>query len=123
MTEVDGLPDFVNLLDLFGFQLPGSLVQFGKALDSFWVSTRSHNDDLLCFRPETKDCIRIDRVAVPFGNVRGDLVQNRLQGPTRVTQEGSESPVACGNNAMLFVDLEDGLEVNESIWMNFELLS
>lgn len=115
-----------NLLNL-GNLLLGQLGQeldSSKLLDPLLVTGRSDGDDSLSASPKKESSGRVDLAAGFRRDTVGDTLEDGLKRSSsgRVAQERGERAVGFGEDAVLGLDVEDGLDVREDEGVVLELV-
>lgn len=107
------LSSIFNLLDLFRREL--ELPQLGISLDPLFILGRSNSHDTRLHSPSKEDSSGIDIMGL------GDLVKDRLEGSTRVSNNRCKGSISLGDDIVLFVNVENGSKVSKEVWVEFEL--
>lgn len=122
-SEVNLPSDLLNLGDLLLGQL-GQVLDSSELLDPLLVARSGHGDHPLAASPEKESSGRVDLAASFRRDAVGDTLEDGLEGSSsgRVAEERGERAVGLGDDAVLGLDVEDGLDVGEDEGVVLELV-
>jgi hypothetical protein len=122
-SEMDLPSNLLNLIHLLLGQL-GQELDSRELLDPLLVARRSDGDDSLAASPKQESSSRVDLATGLGGDTVGDTLEDGLERSSsgRVAEERGEGAVGFGEDAVLGLDVEDGLDVGEDEGVVLELV-